>query len=226
VCVSGFSCSPFMSEYQSNITLPQLVERINGASRILITTHAKPDGDAFGSVAAMTVSLRTHKPEAQIEGWLMPPVPAPFDSLQGASCVRHYKLDQELGDPDLILVVDTGAVAQVTPMRSFLEARLDRTIIIDHHISGDLPARHRLVDSTAAACCTVVAEVLDAIEGLTPQEMRQAQYDGREANQFIANPVVAESLFVGIASDTGWFRFSNTTARAARRSSFGVTSRS
>lgn len=209
-----------MSDYQSNITLTDLVARINDASRILITTHAKPDGDAYGSVAALTASLRMHKPDATIEGWLMPPVPAPFKLLQGSPFVKEYSPEAEaagdLGEPDLILVLDTGAVTQIAPMHPFIAARLDRTIIIDHHLSGDLPAQHRYVDSSAAACCTVIADVLDAVAGISADDLaRQLRYE-EENSPFISNPIVAESLFVGIASDTGWFRFSNTTARTHR----------
>ncbi len=209
-----------MSDYVSNITLPDLVERINAASRVLITTHTKPDGDAYGSVSALTAALRLHKPDATIEGWLMPPVPAAFKLLSGWPFVQEYDPQNEnkLGEPDLILVLDTGAVPQVAPMMPFLESRLDRTIIIDHHISGDLPATHRYIDSSAAACCTVIADVLDAVTGTNATDVPcDVSFIGAsEPNALIADGVVAESLFVGIASDTGWFRFSNTTARTHR----------
>lgn len=206
-----------MSDYQSNITLPDLVDRIDAASSIVITTHAKPDGDAFGSVAAMTAALRQHKPDASVEGWLMPPVPASFKTLKGSPLVNEYAGDDApLGEPDLVLVLDTGAVAQVAPLLPFIEARLERTIIIDHHISGDLPAKNRYVDSTAAACCTVIADVLDVLGGGDPARRAADTHDDIESNPFIANPVIAQSLFVGIASDTGWFRFSNTGARTHR----------
>jgi len=96
-----------------------------------------------------------------------------------------------LPDADLVVIVDTGAWSQLGPMRKALESRVDQMLIIDHHLNGDVPAAWRYIDGQAAAACEVLA---DLIEDLTGEYSR----------------VVGEALFVGIASDTGWFRFSNT----------------
>jgi len=197
-----------MPDYRSNIVMPDLVRLIGAAKSILITTHAKPDGDAFGSVAAMTASLRRIKPDAKIEGWVMAPILASFKGLRGWPLLREFNESSDVGEPDLVMVLDTGAWAQVAPMRKVIEGRLDRTLIIDHHISGDIPARHLFIDSTAAACASVVADVLDALADFDPTKSRRFT----DQNPLFVDPAVTESLFAGIASDTGWFRFSNTTA--------------
>ena len=75
--------------------------------------------------------------------------------------------------------------------------------------------RHRLIDGKAAATCELLVEVLDAI-GASRSDVE------------LFDPAVCEALFLGIASDTGWFRFSNTTAHthttAARLVDAGVNS--
>ena len=197
-----------MTDYRSNITLADTVRLIEGAKRIVVTTHAKPDGDAYGSAAALVASLRKHLPEAAVDGWLMGPVPACFKGLHGWPLLREYGEGQTIGKPDLVIIVDTGAWAQVAPMRALLEPHLESMLIVDHHISGDIPARHKFIDSKAAACASVIADLLDALANFDPSRSRRLA----DQNPFFADPAVTESLFAGIASDTGWFRFSNTTA--------------
>ena len=198
-----------MSHYESNIDLKDAARLLHDASDIVVTTHAKPDADAIGSVIALTTALRGQGTRA--EAWLMPPVPAPLAALRGAQIARVYDTPPQLGHPDLVVVLDTGAWSQIQPMRGELEPLLSRTMIVDHHLSGDVPAAWRYVDGSAAACCELVAQILDASAG-GPDPYQDA--------------VVAEALFAGLAGDTGWFRFSNTRPQthelAARLLRLGV----
>ena len=211
-----------MSDYQSNLSLAEAARLIRPAQRVLITTHAKPDGDAYGSVAAMTAGLRTIKPQAQIDGVLMGPILPTFRRLRGFGQLREHEAGMDLGKPDLVIILDTGAWVQVAPLRSALEPLTDRTLIVDHHLTGDIPARHRVIDGAAAAACCIVVELLDALMGVDAL----ARAEGDEPNALIRDVGIAESLFAGVASDTGWFRFSNTTDRthllAARLMKSGI----
>lgn len=186
-----------MDEYRSNIDLGRIPELLRGAGHVTVTTHAKPDPDAFGSVVALTAALRNIGVKA--DALLMPPVPAAFASLRGSDIPALHTPSHRFPDGGLIVILDTGAWSQITPIREALTPRLDRTLIIDHHLAGDVPAKHRYIDTTAAACCELVARVLDKL----------AENPGHK-HPFI-DPTVADSIFVGIAADTGWFRFSNTT---------------
>ncbi len=213
-----------MSDYQSNLSLTDAARLIQPAQRVLITTHAKPDGDAYGAVAAMTAALRTLKPQAAIDGVLMGPVLPSFRRLRGYGLLREHATGMDFGKPDLVLILDTGAWAQVAPMRSALEPLLDRTLIVDHHLTGDIPAKHRVVDGAAAAVCCVIVDLLDAMVG--SGVATSSRHAGDETNPLIRDVCIAESLFAGVASDTGWFRFSNTSARthllAARLMKSGI----
>ncbi len=81
-------------------------------------------------------------------------------------------------------------------------------LVIDHHVSNDVEADFCLVDETAAATCEVVFELL-------------IRFAGVEIDREIAM-----SLYVGIVTDTGCFRFSNTTSKthkiAADLLEFGI----
>ena len=81
-------------------------------------------------------------------------------------------------------------------MRPAIEPRLSRTLIIDHHLAGDIPAAHRYIDTSAAASGEIAAQFIDAM--------------GAAMGRDLIDPTVADSLFIGIGADTGWFRFSNT----------------
>ncbi len=196
-----------MNNYTSNLTLPAAANRlVDDPGPALILTHAKPDGDALGSVLALLHTMRGLGRQAH--GVLVPPVTHALGHLPGADLLDRYHDDYQLPfDPAQIIIVDTGAWSQVGPMRAFIEPRLDRTFIIDHHLSGDIPAKDRLIDAGAAACCEIIAEMVELMINPT-QAPGKRETDA--AGYKPLPPITRDALFVGVASDTGWFRFSNT----------------
>ena len=183
-----------MTEYKSNVDQDQAVEILAGARRVVITTHVKPDGDAFGSVVALASVLRGGG--AQVRAVVAGPIHDSFKSLPGCDLLEPYDPDAEWREADLLVVLDTGAWSQLEMMRRHIEPLLDRTLIIDHHVNGDVPAAWFCIDSQAAATCQVLGDLL-------PRMPRDSRYLA------VTEPVVAQALYIGLASDTGWFRFSN-----------------
>ncbi|MEM1099090.1 MAG: DHH family phosphoesterase [Planctomycetota bacterium] len=201
--------------YTANLTLPAAANALLDADGpALVVTHAKPDGDAIGSVLALTTTLRDlGRP---CKGLLVPPVPDALRNLDGADTLDVFDPQNPEAsiasavapEPTQIVIVDTGAYSQLGPLRAVVEPRLHRTLIIDHHLSGDVPAPQRLIDGTAAAACEIIAELIELmIEPRTPPGRRETDTAGYKP----LPPVTRDALFVGIASDTGWFRFSNTS---------------
>ena len=196
-----------MDDYTSNRSLEQIADALTKSQSIAVTTHAKPDGDAIGSVLALTRALELMGKE--VHRWFMPPIVSSLNSIIDGTPVTLVTSDtlDQLPEPDRIVVVDTGAWSQVEPIQPWLESRRDKTIIVDHHLRGDDLAAMRYIDSDAAAAAEIVAQLIDALK---------VPFD-----QAIAN-----ALYVGIASDTGWFRFSNarpfTHQLAARLLEHGV----
>ena len=184
-----------MTDYVSNIGRSEAAKLLAGAKRVLVTSHVKPDGDAFGSVVAVAAALRSRG--AEVTALVAGPVHASFKRLAGFDLIEPYDPDGDWPEVDLVAVLDTGAWAQLGPMRRNIEPRLERTLIIDHHVSGDVPAAWRYIDSIAAAACQILGDLLGRLSA-----------DAQPTDAF--DPVVAEALYVGLASDTGWFRFSNT----------------
>jgi len=193
--------------YQSNATLSAIADRLRAAEALLITTHAKPDGDAMGSTVALGLALRSLG--KRVEARVMPPVPASLTFLTDMLPIVVHESDaaEHIDEPDLVVVVDTGAWSQLEPMQDWLAPRRDKTIIVDHHLHGDDVAAMRFIDADAAAACEIVTDLIDAL-GVA------------------ISPDIATALFTGVATDTGWFRFSNTTPHthevAARLKKAGV----
>jgi phosphoesterase RecJ-like protein len=185
-----------MDVYESTATVEQIARRINAARRVLLTTHVKPDGDGVGSALALWRVLRARGVDAEI--FLMGPVESRLRDIAGRTPYTEYQGRPPGGDYDLIAVLDTGAWTQLEPIADWLRQRAEKIVGVDHHAKGDDVAPVRYVDVRAASTTQALVPVLQA--------MGCEIMGGPES--------VAEALFVGLATDTGWFRFPSAGADA------------
>lgn len=196
--------------WRSTVSVNEMADWIGSMRTAVLLTHVKPDGDAMGSTLALArainLSRRTTGAVSAAECWYASPMPEWSSHLTGTTKCRVIEPGQPTPgsfDPEAVIICDTGSWSQLEPFRAFIEERLERTAIIDHHLQGDPEvADHRLVDTTAAAAAQPVAGVCCRLLGVgSPAEL----------------PVeVATPLYVGLATDTGWFRHSNVDARVMR----------
>lgn len=191
--------------YASNASLARIVEGLADARRVVILTHAKPDGDAVGSSLALARAL-TRRGARATPVYLAPWSPR-MDAIVGDTPVLHEQQgiwgSEPLTEADRVVVVDTGAWSQVADARAWLEPRREITIVIDHHAHGDASlAATRHIDPAAAAAAELVAPVCLGLLG-------EKGVSGLPVE-------VAEPLYLGLATDTGWFRHSNVTPRVLR----------
>jgi phosphoesterase RecJ-like protein len=191
--------------WTTNATAADIVERLQAAQRIAVLTHAKPDGDALGSTLAVTRAM--HIAGMQATPLYIGPWPSRFDPLLGDTHVVHEHHGcwdkPPMSDADCFLITDTGSWNQIADARTSIEGRAADTIIIDHHRHGDAEiADRRLIDTHAAAACEIVADLCCLLLGVSlPSQLP---------------PAVAEPLYLGIATDTGWFRYSNLRPQTLR----------
>lgn len=191
--------------WTSNATLEQIGDRLVRCEKVAVLTHAKPDGDAVGSVLGIARSL-LHRGIAATPVFLGPWA-ARFDPLLPPTRVIHENSgcfeDPALVDADAVVIVDTGSWNQVADARAYIEPRREIAIVIDHHQHGDPEmAATRHVDASAAAAAELVHVVAKRILGV-----RSAAGLPKD---------VSEALYLGIATDTGWFKYPNTTSRTLR----------
>ncbi|MFQ5410747.1 MAG: bifunctional oligoribonuclease/PAP phosphatase NrnA [Phycisphaerae bacterium] len=185
-----------MSTFHSpkTIGLSTAAGRIEAADRILITTHTRADGDAVGCVTALIRLLEGRG--KNVRAILHETVPARYAFLPDVGALQIWDVDraaEALSAADLLILVDTCASAQLGDVaESIRSARLPR-LAIDHHVTRDDVADEILLDETAGACARIITRLADHAGWSIDADS-------------------ATLLFVGLMTDTGWLRFSNTHA--------------
>jgi len=169
----------------SNISLERAAQMIFSARNLLIFTHEHPDGDTLGSAFALKHALS----ERQISAYVVCCDPVP-QYLQFVTDGCESLDLPEGGEWDLICAVDLADPDMLGRFKDRFADRID--LKIDHHRTSVPYAKFNYVDPEAAACGEIIFDLL-------------------AANGDISAPV-ADALFTAISSDTGCFRYSNTTS--------------
>ena len=171
----------------------KILEQVENCKRIGISGHENPDGDCAGSCCGLALFLRKTMPQAQVDIYLEE-LPGPLArSIPGADTIIH-EIPSDPAEYDAFIILDS------TPERTGgafeLYRRAGKKINIDHHITNKGSADAvRYLDGSASSACELVYEVID----------RQA-----------IDREIAQALYVGIVTDTGVFRYSNTSESTMR----------
>src|SRR5271156_5918476 len=112
--------NPVSSNWMSD-QYQQIISSLKGCRRVLLTTHARPDGDALGSCAAMAMGLRKRGIAAPV--LLLTHLPTKYAFIFRDNAIEHF--DAEPGWPaqlsldafDALLVLDTGTWSQLPGLR-------------------------------------------------------------------------------------------------------------
>lgn len=178
------------------------VELINSAASCLVITHTKPDGDAIGCCAALNEALTSLGKKVQV--LLLSPLPQWYAFLLDKKVpVLGLDLSPEdlaagrLGSFDLIIIVDTNSLSQLPKLETYIKQKPAPVLVIDHHATGDALGDVEIIDARASAASLIVLELL-------------------KFARFSLTPKIAEALFIGASTDTGWFHFNNTNAGVLR----------
>jgi len=148
-----------------------------------ILSHRRPDGDTIGSSAALCLGLRSLGKKAHV--LFNCEVSPRFSWL-------HEGLTKEcVEEGDTVVSVDVASPGMLPKAFQHLLGKID--LRIDHHSSATSFTDCELVDGGSASCAELVWDVLEAA-GVTMNEK------------------IAEAVYVGVSTDTGCFRYSNTTA--------------
>ena len=162
-----------------------VLTEIRQRQRFVLTSHARPDGDAIGSALACGQILRLMGKDAEVV--MRDPVPRIYQRLPFASRVIHS--DRVTGDYDAAIVLECDSI-----QRTRLEGLDQRFLIsIDHHISGRNFAQVNWIDPSAVATGELVYRL------------------GCAAGVQIT-PEIATCLYTAVLTDTGSFMFEGTSA--------------
>lgn len=175
-----------------SIDRKEAAQRLAAAQTIALTSHVRPDGDALGSMLGLGLTL-----EAQgktVHYFHREGVPSSLVFLEGKEKRIKEKLSQAEGSPkfDLFVALDTANFDRLACDPS--EFGDTEVLVIDHHVTNELYGDFALVDSQSPATAQLVWEI--------------AQAGGWDIPKEALSP-----LYVGVSTDTGSFRYANTSPR-------------
>jgi phosphoesterase RecJ-like protein len=179
-----------------------ILDALSACKRVLVTTHVRPDGDALGTSAAMVLAMRAKGIDAEV--LLLSQLPTKYSFIFHDAQISYTEVGSDwpagfgFDGFDALLVVDTGTWSQLPGLKERLADWRGPKIVVDHHLTQEDWADVKYVVTTAAAAAEIAIELL-------------------QLWRVPMTPVLAAALFVGIATDTGWFQFSNTRPDTLRR---------
>ncbi len=171
-------------------TLASLKQVIQQGRRFAVATHVRPDGDAVGSLLAMATMLRLLG--KTVDTYCQDPPPSGHDFLAGIDQIHH--MWNAVADYDTAILVDCGEFNRVGTVLADPLSRIPVLVNIDHHVTQDPFGNVAWVDPKASSTCELL-------------------YDLAVFLGVPITPELASQLYTGILTDTGSFRFSNTTRR-------------
>ena len=171
----------------------QVLQQIRNFDRIIIHRHNNPDGDAMGSQIGLKHILKENFPEKEV--------------YMVGDEARHYSFMEDSGMdqiPDnyyenaLAIVLDTSAKKLISDSRYTTAAA---TVRIDHHLFVEEICQTEVIGTSYESCCGLIAQF--AMEcGLR------------------LTPLAAKSLYTGMVTDSGRFRYDATSAQTFRLAAF------
>jgi phosphoesterase RecJ-like protein len=170
--------------------MKNVIQAIKRNKRFLISTHVNPDPDALCSELAMAIYLRSLGKQVMIINHQA--LPPRFRFLPGAHQVRAYTEGRAVVY-DAAIIVDCGDLGRIGKVQD-LVCKDKLLINIDHHITNDRFGDINLVLPKASSTAEVIYDVL------AQARMRLTK-------------ALAMHLYIGIMTDTGSFRYENTTGR-------------
>ena len=169
------------------IDINQTADILRTKNNILIVAHESPDGDAAGSAYGLGRALASMGKNVRVA----------LDSLPKNMMFMADGFSDEDFYPDFTVAVDTADNKILGVENAGITKNDPIDLCIDHHFSNVFFAEDTCLDDSAAAASEIIFDLLRIM--------------GAEITK-----TVAECLYVGIATDTGCFRFSNTTAKTLR----------
>jgi Exopolyphosphatase-related proteins len=176
----------------------KIVDIINEGKKFIITTHLFSEGDAIGSELALKRFLcGLNKDALIVNNEALPAVYRCFDTDRDVKFLRNKDVNINLNDFDAIFIVDVADWSQLGDFANMIKDSSITKVCIDHHASNPGYADINVIDKDASSAGELIFDLITFMNG--------------EITLEIATP-----LYLSIATDTGWFKFSNTSAKALK----------
>ena len=165
---------------------------IKNSKNILLVSHINPDGDTLGSMCGL-YSLIKDNLKKKCDMVAVSDVPVTYSFLPYVDEVKHisqYDLSREY---DLLITIDVAAIDRCAEAEKLFK-KAKNTINIDHHETNIGYAGINIIEPQAAATGEIILEIAEKLDWKISLK-------------------TATNLYVAIVTDTGCFKFSNTTQR-------------
>ena len=175
------------------MTIEQLDSSIKSSKNILLVSHINPDGDTLGSMCGMySLIYKNYKKKCDMA--IVSKLPLIYDFLPNVKNAKNiFELDLSR-EYDLVINIDVAAIDRCSDAKILFD-KAKKTVNIDHHETNDGYGDINIVEPYASAAGEVLMGIALMLGWEIPKD-------------------AAECLYVAIMTDTGCFRFTNTTSRA------------
>ena len=167
--------------------MSRLEELLQGAKKVALSGHIRPDGDCVGSVMSVYQYIKKNMPEIEVKVFLETPTSV-FGCIAGVEDIDSSMETTE--QYDVFIAMDCTADRLGNAQRIFDKAKTK--INIDHHVSNQGCGDINIIVPDASSTCEVIYELLDSDK---------------------LDVEIAKTIYIGMIHDTGVFKYSNTSPK-------------
>ncbi len=176
-------------------SLQAVWKALHAGKRFFVAGHLNPDGDSIGCTLAMTSLLE--RMGKTVYAYAAPSIGEDLKFLPGFQAIHVDQLPTQL-DFDTVLLLECSDRKRGGDLDAILNSA--HTLInIDHHLVSDTYGTVNHIDAGASSTAEIIFQLFEESDGA-----------------FLPTPEEATCLYTGVATDTGRFVHSNTTAEALR----------
>lgn len=176
----------------------QLNDIIKSSKNILVISHINPDGDTLGSMCGIFAAIKNNL-KKECELLCVSKIPRTYEFLPNISRVKTLDNFDKSREYDLVINVDVAAIDRIGEAQILFE-RAKTTINFDHHITNKGYADINFVKADASSTGELLFDIFKDLNWKIDID-------------------TATSLYTAILTDTGSFRFDNTSASALKTAS-------
>lgn len=183
---------------------------LKSAKNILIVSHVNPDGDTLGSMCALHLGILSNykkKSEMLILSKL-PQIYAFLPCIKQAKTLSEFDKSREY---DLVIAVDVASLDRLIDAKILFD-KAKFSVNIDHHRTNDNYGTISFVEPKASSTGEVLYKIMKKLQwgvNILPSSAKGKQIQG---DKYLLD--IATCLYTAILTDTGGFRFENTSAQS------------
>jgi phosphoesterase RecJ-like protein len=169
------------------VGLKKIVDIIKDIDNVYIVGHIMPDGDCISSVLCLAEGLKSMG--KKVQGFIDWEIPENLRKLPFVNNIKKFK--EGIIKPENLIVVDCSSPDRIGRFQKFIRDDVN-VIVLDHHATNVYFGNINYVDANASSVAEIVYEI---------NKMLNIKYDEK----------LATLNLLGILTDTGFFKYSNTT---------------